>query len=137
MESGRAAATAWDDFFDGKLHDRPNTRLAYERAVRYFLTWAQVHVPEKSLAQITAGDIGRYLSSMSGGIQKKKQHLAGLRKFFNLLVERHVVLINPAAVAETERLQVVEGLTPIITDKQFRQLLASVDLSNDSRTSVP
>jgi integrase/recombinase XerD len=74
---------------------------------------------------------------MSGGIQKKKQHLAGLRKFFNLLVEWHVVLINPAAVAETERLQVVEGLTPIITDKQFRQLLASVDLSNDSRASVP
>ena len=33
-------------------------------------------------------------------------------------------------VAETERLQVIEGLTPIITDRQFRQLLASIDLGN-------
>ncbi len=130
IESGRPGATAWDDFFNGKLGKNTHTRLAYERAVRYFLTWAQDHVPEKSLAQITAGDVGRYLASRPGGIQKKKQHLAGLRRFFNLLVERHVIIINPAAVAETERLQVVEGLTPIITDRQFRQLLASLDLGN-------
>jgi integrase/recombinase XerD len=57
---------------------------------------------------------------------EKKQHLAGLRKFFNLLVERHVVVINPAAVAQTERLHMSEGATPIITDKQVRQLLASI-----------
>ncbi len=41
VESGRPGATAWDDFFDGKLGKNKHTRLAYERAVRYFLTWAQ------------------------------------------------------------------------------------------------
>ncbi len=70
IESGRPGATAWDDFFDGKLGKNKHTRLAYERAVRYFLTWAETHVPDKSLAQITAGDVGRYLASMPGGIQK-------------------------------------------------------------------
>ncbi len=38
IESGRPGATAWDGFFDGKLGRNKHTRLAYERAVRYFLT---------------------------------------------------------------------------------------------------
>ena len=61
IESGRPGATAWDDFFDGKLGKNKHTRVAYERAVRYFLTWAGEHVPDKSLAQISAGDVGRYI----------------------------------------------------------------------------
>ena len=58
--------------------------------------------------------------------KRKSSTLAGLRKFFNLLVERHVMVINPAAVAQTERLHMSEGATPIITDKQVRQLLAAL-----------
>jgi len=124
-DAGRPAHIAWDDFFVGAVANR-NTRLAYERAVRYFLLWADEHVPDKSLPELTAGDVGRYLQTLSGGLQKKKQHLAGLRKFFNLLVERHVIILNPAAVAQTERLQVTEGATPIITDKQVRKLLSVI-----------
>jgi site-specific recombinase XerD len=123
VDYGEPAEIAWDDFFAGSIAN-PHTRLAYERAVRYFLAWADTNVPDKSLTHIMAGDIGRYLQTLSGGPQKKKQHLAGLRKFFNLLVERHVMVINPAAVAQTERLHMSEGATPIITDKQVRQLLA-------------
>jgi site-specific recombinase XerD len=74
-----------------------------------------------------AGDVGRYLSQLSGGAAKKKGTLAALRRYFRLLVERHICLINPAAEAETERYEIVEGKTPEITDKQFRALLASVD----------
>jgi integrase/recombinase XerD len=125
VDFGEPAQIAWDDFFAGSIAN-PHTRLAYERAVRYFLTWADAYVPDKSLPRLTAGDVGRYLQTLSGGPQKKKQHLAGLRKFFNLLVERHVMVINPAAVAQTERLHMSEGATPIITDKQVRQLLAVI-----------
>ena len=124
---GEPAQIAWDDFFAGSIAN-PHTRLAYERAVRYFLTWTDAHVSDKSLPHLTAGDVGRYLQTLSGGLQKKKQHLAGLRKFFNLLVERHVMVINPASVAQTERLHMSEGATPIITDKQVRQLLAAIKL---------
>jgi site-specific recombinase XerD len=129
VESGSAAEIAWDDFFAGTIANY-HTRLAYERAVRSFLVWCQETVPDKGLHQIMAGDVGRYLRQLGGGLQKKKQHLAGLRKFFNLMVERHIIVLNPAAVAETERLQVIEGATPIITDKQVRQLLSVVPTDN-------
>jgi site-specific recombinase XerD len=128
LDVGHAGQTAWDDFFSGSIPN-DHTRAAYERALRYFLTWAKVKIPQKSLPEITAGDVGRYMRELTGSIQKKKQHLSGLRKFFDLLVERHIIIINPAAVAKTERLQVAEGKTPIITDKQFRQLLSSLDLT--------
>jgi hypothetical protein len=50
-----------------------------------------------------AGDVGRYLSGLSGGSSKKKLALAALRRFFRVLVGRHIRLINPAAEAETVR----------------------------------
>jgi integrase/recombinase XerD len=74
-----------------------------------------------------AGDVGRYLRQLSGGAAKKKATLAALRRYFRLLVERHICLINPAAEAETDRYEIVEGKTPEITDAQFRALLAVID----------
>jgi site-specific recombinase XerD len=124
---GRAARTAWDDFFDGRIANE-HTRKAYERAVRSFLVWCDDK--RQHLPHITAGDVGKYLRRLSGGPEKKKQHLAGLRRFFNLLVERHICIINPAAVAETEKLSVVEGKTPEITRKQSRKLLDAIDTSH-------
>jgi site-specific recombinase XerD len=67
---------------------------------------------------------------MPGGVEKKKQHLAGLRRFFNLLVERHICIINPAAVAETEKLQVIEGKTPEITRSRAKALLSAIDTTS-------
>jgi site-specific recombinase XerD len=127
LRAGKAAETAWDDFFQGKLANR-YTRAAYGFAVRRFLAWAQGEGRE--LHQITAGDVGRYLEQHPGSLPTKKQHLSGLRRFFNLLVERHLVIINPALVAETERYQVLEGKTPKIAPDQARHLLASIELSN-------
>ena len=46
--------------------------------------------------------------------------------FYTLLVERHICLVNPALVAETERYQVVEGKTPKISARQIKQLLSSI-----------
>jgi len=80
------------------------------------------------LPRIRPGDVGDYFREHSGSISTKKQHLAALRKFFNLLVERHICLLNPAAVAELERLTVVEGKTPEITPTQITQLLHSIRL---------
>src|SRR5262249_52790846 len=71
-----------------------------------------------------------YLSQLSGGPAKKKATLAALRRYFRMLVERHICLINPAAEAETVRYETVEGKTPEITDAQFRALLATIDTTN-------
>jgi site-specific recombinase XerD len=123
-KAGGPAAQAWTDFFQGKLRNR-HTRKVYQRYVRHFLIWCEAQALE--LPRIMAGDVGRYLSQLSGGAAKKKGTLAALRKYFRLLVERHICIVNPAAEAETERYDVVEGKTPEITDKQFRSLLAAID----------
>src|SRR3954470_19517680 len=124
VRAGGPAAQAWTDFFDGKVRN-DHTRRAYQRAVKHFLAWADAEGLE--LPRIRAGDVGRYLQQLSGGAAKKKGTLAALRRYFRLLVERHVCLINPAAEAETDRYEVVEGKTPEITDAQFRALLAVID----------
>jgi integrase/recombinase XerD len=124
VRAGNPAAQAWTDFFDGKVRN-PHTRRAYARSVSSFLLWCDGQNLE--LPRIMAGDVGRYLSQLSGGAAKKKGTLAALRRYFRLLVERHVCLINPASEAETVRYDVVEGKTPEITDKQFRALLKVID----------
>lgn len=122
--AGGPAAQAWTDFFDGKIRN-PNTQRAYRHSVRHFLAWCEGEGLE--LPRIMAGDVGRYLSKLSGGPSKKKRTLAALRRYFRVLVERHVCLINPAAEAETVRYEIVEGKTPEITDAQFRAILAVIN----------
>jgi hypothetical protein len=124
--AGGPAAQAWTDFFDGKVRNR-HTRRAYARAVQHFLAWCESEGLD--LPRIMAGDVGRYLSQLSGGPAKKKATLAALRRYFRVLVERHICLINPAAEAEAVRYETVEGKTPEITDAQFRAILATIDPS--------
>src|SRR3954453_19920598 len=124
VRAGGPAAQAWTDFFDGKVRNR-HTRKAYQHSVRHFLAWCDGE--DLELPRIMAGDVGRYLSQLSGGPSKKKRTLAALRRYFRLLVERHICLINPAAEAETVRYEMVEGKTPEITDAQFRAILATID----------
>lgn len=122
--AGGPAVQAWADCFEGKIPNK-HTRRNYKRYVRHFLDWCEVE--ELELARIMAGDVGRYLEGLTGGPNKKKIALSALRKFFRLLVQRHICLINPAAEAETDRYNVVEGKTTEITDAQFRELLATID----------
>src|SRR4051794_26998136 len=124
VSAGGAATQAWTDFFDGRVRN-DHTRRAYGRSVRHFLAWCERE--ELELHRIMAGDVGRYLSQLSGGPAKKKGTLAALRRYFRVLVERHVCLIKPAAEAETARYEIVEGKTPEITDAQFRAVLAAID----------
>ncbi len=122
--AGAAARFAWDEFFAGEL---PNyhTRTAYERAVRQFLGWCNSR--RLDLRRITPGLVGEYLAQHPGSVPTKKQHLAAIRRFFDRLVVRHAVVLNPAHSVRAERYQVVEGKTPEITVPQARALLASID----------
>ena len=104
-----------------------HTRDAYLRAVRQFLTWAATQ--ESSLNRITPGLVGRYFDQSAGSLPTKKLRLAAIRAFFDVLVNRHVVILNPAATVRGERYQAVEGKTPEITPEQARTLLKSIDAS--------
>ncbi|MBC7817340.1 MAG: tyrosine-type recombinase/integrase, partial [Planctomycetaceae bacterium] len=124
IEKIEAARFAWDEFFRGQLRN-PHTRVAYMRAVRSFLEWAE----KKSipLTQIEPGKVGEYFDQLEGSIPKKKLHLSALRAFFDVLVNRHVLILNPAATVRGDRYRVVEGKTMEITPDQARRLLASID----------
>ncbi|HLJ97970.1 MAG TPA: site-specific integrase [Gemmataceae bacterium] len=107
-EAGTAAGFAWDEFFNASIRN-PHTRTAYRRAVKLFLRWAEPQaVP---LAKITPGMVGMYFNQLQGSPAKRKLHLAALRAFFDALVIRDVIGLNPAASVRGERYQVIEGKT--------------------------
>jgi integrase/recombinase XerD len=59
--------------------------------------------------------VGQYLDqleirpSIKASIPTKKQSLAAIRKFFDKLVLRHAILLNPASSVRTEKYDVIEG----------------------------
>lgn len=117
------AYEAWDDFFRGMIQN-DYTRIAYERATRRFFAWLPAGI---AIKKITPGMVGRYLSSMARySIPTRKLHMAALRKFFDILVQRHIMNVNPAASVRGPRQQVMEGRTPEITIEQARKVIASV-----------
>jgi site-specific recombinase XerD len=94
-------------------------------AVKRFLAWAEGQGVE--LPAITPGMIGQYLVCLGGSAAKRNLALAALRGFFDRLVQRHVVILNPAASVKGVKDQVIQGKTPEITIEQARTLLASID----------
>jgi integrase/recombinase XerD len=122
-QAGGGARFAWDELFSGELRN-PHTRRAYLHAVRQFLAWCELQRLE--LPQITPGWVGIYYDQLTSSIPTKKQHLSALRCFFDRLVQRHAVVLNPAASVRGERYQLLEGKTPEITVDQERALLASL-----------
>ena len=92
--AGGAACFAWDEFFYAEHHNA-HTQKAYLRAVKRFLAWAEGQGVE--LPAITPGMIGQYLDGLGGSPAKRNLHLSALRGFLDRLVNRHVVVPNPAA----------------------------------------
>ncbi len=127
QDAGNAAWFAWDEFFYGTLRNE-HTRRSYHRAVREFLSWCETR--GLRLHQITPRDVGRYLDLLELAVGTKKVQLAALRHFFDSLVTRHVVVLNPAATVRGERLVVVEGKTPEMSVEHARRLLTSIDTSH-------
>ena len=122
--AGAAGRFAWEEYFYAEHHN-PHTQAAYLRAVKAFLEWAKAKGVE--LPAITPGMVGQYLVALGGSTAKRNLHLSALRGFFDRLVNRHVVVLNPAASVKGVKETVVEGKTPEITVDQARTLLKSVD----------
>jgi integrase/recombinase XerD len=122
--AGAAGRFAWDEFFYAEHHNA-HTQKAYMAAIRRFLAWCEGQGVE--LPSITPGMVGQYLVGLGGSAAKRNLHLSALRGFFNRLVNRHVVILNPAASVKGVKDQVMEGKTPEITIDQARTLLASVE----------
>ncbi len=125
LTAGAAAHFAWEEFFLGRLRNA-YTRRAYLTAVRLFLAWSEQRQVE--LARITPGMVGQYFDELQIATPSKKLHLSAIRSFFDVLVQRHVIVLNPALSVRTERYSVTEGRTPEITVAQSRKLLDAIKL---------
>jgi site-specific recombinase XerD len=126
MLPGAAAKKRAAEFFTAEVRN-DHTRRAYVNALRRFAAWCEarglsfetaetVHVAtyikELELAKLSAPTI--------------KQHLAGLRHFFDHQVSGGFLKINPAAAVRGPRHSVKEGKTPILTGGEPRKLLDSI-----------
>ena len=129
-EAGPGAEYAYADFFKAKISN-PNTRKAYRRAVDRFLGWCRLR--GLALREVTSFVVGDYLehhlNDKDGrplAAPSKKQHLAGLRHFFDNQQMYHGVAINPASSVRGPKYSAREGKTPAFDDRQVRDLLDSI-----------
>ena len=126
QRAGAAACFAADEFFSARTSNW-ETRRAYGRAVRAFFQWCEAEQLE--LAQITPGIAERFIRSLEVSDATKNQTLAAIRHFFDILVERHAVVLNPFHSVRGIKYQVLDGKTPESTIPQARILVAAIDLS--------
>lgn len=137
VESGANARFAYDEFFAGL--DSSHTARAYRHAVHRFLAWCDES--KTPLGRVTPGLVGDYIKHLQADVKVKdgqpprsrpaskptrKLHLAALRHFFDKLVQRHAVPLNPALSVRGPKHSVTEGKTPAMEAKQIREMLKSI-----------
>lgn len=138
--AGGSARFAYEEFFADI--DSPNTARAYRHALNKFLE----HVDGLGLElnQVTPRVVAAYLKALLAEVRvkhgqpprfeeaskpMKKLHLAALRKFFDVAVQRHAVMLNPALSVRGPKHSVREGKTKGLGVKQARAILQSIDVS--------
>lgn len=128
--AGSNALFAAQEFFAGLIRN-PHTRRAYMKAITDFLQWAEKHGGGE-LGQIAPWHVGEYFSHMAAdtSVATRNMRLSALRHFFDNLVTRHAIALNPARTVRGEKLNVMEGRTPEIPIAEVRKLLASIDTSH-------
>jgi len=153
-EAGDRAARRFLEFFAASI-ENDNTRMAYYRAACSFFAWLDEHGIGE-LADIEPFHVAAYLKALrvsdAGDRAVKvrtasrptvKQHLAAIRMLFDWLVVGQILAINPAHAVRGPKHVVKRGKTPVLTEEQARQLLASIKvvrkatLSDGSEAEVP
>ncbi len=133
VEAGKNARFAYAEFFGDEIAS-DYTRKAYRHAVHRFLLWCRDQGFE--LRRIPPGSVGHYIRTLMTTKGKpaskptQKLHLAAIRKFFDTLVQRHAIVLNPAASVRGPRVRNVTGKTPATDPAQARALLVSIDVSS-------
>jgi integrase/recombinase XerD len=130
IRAGANAVFAAQELFQATINN-PHTRRAYGRAVARFLAWCEQAGVE--LRQVTPGLVGEYVGQLEGSAPTKNRALAALRHFFDGLVTRHAVALNPFASVRGLKHRVAEGATPEISAEQARKLLRSVAAARISK----
>ena len=118
---------AAEEFFKASISNE-HTRRAYGRTVGRFLTWCAGR--KLDLRDVTPGLAGDYMSQLPGSEPTKNQALAAMRRFFDALVQRHAVALNPFASVRGIKYSVTDGKTAELTIEQARKLFKSIKTGN-------
>ena len=105
----------------------PNTRRAYENAIRDFMDFTGIVRPEE-FRTVTRAHIIAWrdeLASRGLGGATIRHRLASLASLFEYLCEKSAVAHNPVKGVERPRTESGAGKTPAIGDHQARKLLAA------------
>ncbi len=117
-----------EDYFLGEI-ENDNTRLAYGRAVRAFLTWCDLTgIPD--LETIRPPHVRLYLKTFKGEATTTKQHRAAVKVFFDVLVSTGELPVNPAASVKGPKLSISRGKTPVLSAEDTRKLLETIPTQN-------
>ncbi|MBE7457982.1 MAG: tyrosine-type recombinase/integrase [Phycisphaerae bacterium] len=133
IEAGANARFAYAEFFGDQIAS-DHTRKVYRHAVHRFLSWCEAQGLE--LTRIPPGAVGRYVRALATSDGKpaskptQKLHLAAIRRFFDTLVQRHAVALNPATSVRGPVVRNVTGKTPATDPALARALLRSIATSD-------
>lgn len=117
-DSGENAAHSFVEFFTAQIRN-PHTRTAYAKAVGLFCGWCEEHgLPD--LRQISSLHVVAYIEGLSQSYAPPSvnQHLAALRRLFDWLTIRQIILLSPAAPVKGVRHSVSLGKSPTLTPRK-------------------
>ena len=126
--AGKPTLGRFAEFFTAHISNS-NTRQAYARAVKSFLTWCEQHGASE-IAGIQPLHVAGYrevLRQEGYSVPTVKQHLAAIRELFDWLVTGHILPVNPASSVRGPRYSVSRGATPVLSGDQASELLQSID----------
>jgi site-specific recombinase XerD len=130
--AGRGAQLRFLEFFTANIRN-PHTRRAYAQATQEFLAWCErVGVP--SITTVQPMHVATYIEQLcrERAAPTAKQRLAAIRHLFDWLVMGKVIPVNPAASVRGPKHIVKRGKTPVLSPKEARRLLDSIDVNTHS-----
>lgn len=131
--AGEKAGRRFFEFFTAGISNE-NTREAYARDVAQFLDWCDGRA--LTLEQLDPIVVAAYVKTLQqphgdAGLtcskSTTKRKLAAIRMMFDYLVTGGVMQFNPASSVRGPRYVVKKGKTPVLSEEQARELLASID----------
>jgi site-specific recombinase XerD len=127
--AGEHAQLCFIEFFTANIRN-PHTRRAYAQATREFLVWCEA-AGLSSIAAVRPLHVSAYIEQLTHerSAPTVKQRLAAIRHLFDWLVVGQVIPMNPAASVRGPKHIVKKGKTPVLSPKEARKLLESIDVS--------
>jgi integrase/recombinase XerC len=130
--AGDRARLRFLEFFTANIRN-PHTRRAYAQATREFMVWCEI-AGVLSIAAVQPTHVAAYVERLARerSAPTAKQRLAAIRHLFDWLVIGQVIPVNPAASVRGPKHIVKKGKTPVLSPKEARRLLESIDLNTQA-----